>query len=128
MGMWDWLWGGGRRGGGAPKGQPSQQEPPGQSTGLAGWLAGVFGWKGPEQAEPKPQKNPRDYPDPPSSASDDLRSEKVAAGPRSTILPNFLPYIDDVTGETAVMREQCRRMLNNAHVSSSLIGKIIGVM
>lgn len=53
--------------------------------------------------------------------------EKVKAGPAGMILPKFLPYADDTTGETAEMRSHYRKMIGDPLVKPALLGKLLSV-
>jgi hypothetical protein len=72
------------------------------------------GWPGPAHAGQSP-------------AGSIVQQEQVKGGPPGIILPWFLPYVDDVTGETAAARLAYRKMWNDPNVKSAVLGKILDV-
>lgn len=102
------------RGTGTPTGRGGATRPPGQARGLLPLLRSVGGWLGPRLSRGTP-------------ADIELRSEKVAGGPRNIVLPNFLPFYDDPTGETLAMRRAYRQMLVDPNVKAAVLSKVLGV-
>lgn len=56
-----------------------------------------------------------------------LRAEKSKAGPAGIILPWFLPYHDDLTQETSIMRREYRVMLRDENVKAAVLDKVLSV-
>lgn len=83
--------------------------------------AGVLGDPGPTGEGPWPMTPKQTY-----GVAED-HTEKLAAGPRGVVMPWFLPFFDDVTGETAEMRRQYRLMLRDPVVKGAALGKLFGV-
>lgn len=99
---------------GFPGGYPPG-EPPHVDRGLVSWIRRIAGgWAGPDEAKGTP-------------ADKILEDEKVAAGPKGIILPWFLPYFNEQTGETPAMRQAYRRMWADPNVKSAVLGKILAV-
>lgn len=95
-------------------GNPStiHQGPP---RGLLAWLRDVVhGWPGPSLARKH-------------EAGEIVQREKVRSGPSGVIIPWFLPYFDDQTGETSTMRIAYRRMVADPNVKAAFLSKIFGV-
>lgn len=53
--------------------------------------------------------------------------EKIKVGPTGMILPKFLPYVDETTGETSEQRKYYRLMLADGRVKASILGKLLAV-
>ena len=88
---------------------------PGKGRGLVRWLReSMGGWLGPKRAHG-------------SQAARELTREKAASGPRLVTLPWFLPYFDDVTGETATARLYYRKMWADPVVKAAILAKIFSV-
>ncbi len=93
-------------------GRPMTAAAPG---GVLGWLRRRFGgWPGPDAGKG-------------TDAARGLEQEKVRGGPSGFLLPAFLPYFDDQTGETPEHRQAYRQMFSDANVKAALLGKILGV-
>lgn len=91
------------------------QEPPGQRSGVLNWMRqAVGGWLGPAESHGR-------------SAGRYITGEKAAGGPRGVMLPAFLPFIDEQTGETETMRLWYRRMLRDPIIKAALLGKTFDV-
>ena len=91
------------------------QEPPGQRSGILNWMRqAVGGWLGPTESEGR-------------DAGRYITGEKAAGGPRGVMLPAFLPFIDEQTGETETMRLWYRRMLRDPIIKAALLGKTFDV-
>ncbi len=56
-----------------------------------------------------------------------LTEEKVRAGPAGVLVPWFLPWFADDTGETPGMRRWYRRMLADPNVKAAFLGKVLAV-
>jgi len=90
-------------------------EPDSRARGMMRWLRDLWGgWVGPELSKDQPVQQA-------------ISEEKARAGPAGINLPWFLPYVDDVTGETAIIRREYRRMLKDPNVKAAVFGKIFGV-
>jgi hypothetical protein len=99
---------------GYPGGYPPHH-PPHVDRGIRAWIRRVAGgWAGPELAKG-------------TQADRDLEDEKAASGPPGIVLPWFLPYFDDKTGETNKMRQAYRLMWADPNVKSACLGKILAV-
>src|SRR5271166_5264502 len=97
-----------------------------QTAGFWGWLKpvgrmlGVIGNPGPRVEGPFPKEPKEVY----GSSND----EKMASGPRAVLLPWFLPFFDDQSGETNEMRLAYRQMIQRCPVTKgAMLGKIFGV-
>ena len=64
---------------------------------------------------------------PPVPEPADRTREKVAADQRGVIRPQFLPYLSDVTGETAAHRKAYRQMIADPNIKPALLGKSLAV-
>ena len=53
--------------------------------------------------------------------------QKARSQPAGVMMPAFLPYYDDQTGETPEMRFQYRKMLADPNIKAPLLAKIFGV-
>ncbi len=107
MGLFSWITG--------TRTDPTPAKPPGQSRGILAWVRDTVGaWLGPRVSKGTP-------------AEIEVEREKMAGGPRGVTLPNFLPYFDDVTGETAEMRQAYREMWASPDVKSALLSKLLAV-
>lgn len=53
--------------------------------------------------------------------------DRAAGGPRGVLLPAFLPYYNDQTGETPAIRRAYRLMLSEPNVKAPLFAKIFSV-
>ena len=61
---------------------------------------------------------------------DEITEQQVRRGPQGIVLPNFLPYLDEMTsgtGETATIRRTYRLMLADANIKAALYGKLFAV-
>src|SRR5262245_26343688 len=97
-------------------GQSWTTPPPEPPRGLAEWLRRALGWIGPTDSRPIYTRTDQE-----------LDREKIRSGPSGVILPWFLPYFDDQTGETVAMRLAYRRMLADPNVKAAMLGKLLGV-
>ncbi len=99
----------------ASAGQSLLSDVPGPSPGILEHLRANFGgWPGKDDAPGTP-------------AAADLTDEKPASGPRNVVLPRFLPYFDEVTGETPQIRAAYRKMLADPNCKAALYGTVFGV-
>lgn len=80
---------------------------------------GIQGNPGPQAPDPWPMTPKETY------GVDD--KEKMAGGPRGVIIPWFLPFWDDQSGETQQMRTAYRQMLRDPVVKAAVLGKLYGV-
>lgn len=98
-------------------------------TGFIGALSRLLTWGG--KNPPSPDVTPKRYPGPTAARDTEWDTEtqrqRMASGPRGVVMPAFLPYFDDRTGETSGMRQEYRRMLANPVIKPSLFGKILNV-
>jgi hypothetical protein len=111
MGWWSNLWG-------RDQTQTAGFDPrqaPGPSRGLLGWARKFLGgWPGPRAAVK-------------TEAGEQLSREVVHAGPSGVVLPWFLPFYDDRTGETPQIRAAYRLMWASPQIKGATLGKIFGV-
>lgn len=91
------------------------QDLPSRARSMLGWIRDTLGgYPGPSLSRG-------------TSLQDALSSEKAAQGPRGISLPWFLPYVDDLTGETATIRSYYRRMLADPNVKAAVLDKLLSV-
>ncbi len=91
------------------------QGTPQPSKGLLDYLRLDFGgWPGASAAQGQPIER-------------EIERERVRSGPAGIILPWFLPFFDDKSGETQQMRLAYRRMMNDPNVKAAVLGKILDV-
>ena len=92
------------------------RDAPGASRGLLSWLRqAVGGWPGAEVSRR-----------PGSTPGRELSNEKVHSGPAGVVYPAFLPWVDDVTGESPQARLAYRKMVGDPNIKAALFGKVLG--
>lgn len=110
-------------------GNPPLQAPE-RAAGILGWLASIGAyWPGASAAAADLKTPARESDDdtPRRSAARELAWELTNSGPAGVIMPAFLPWFDEQTGETAGARAAYRKMLADGDIKSALLSKILPV-